>query len=445
MLRLRDSVPTVLLFAVACAEPPAAPDVPSFAQAVAGPTVTATAPNESIRDTTLDVRVLGSGFDAGSRADFLLAGAADAKVRTNSTRFVSSGEVVANITIDADAVPAYRDVAVTTTTGKKGVGSEAFVVLEPVIVPLPGSLDSHGHDVNSSGLVVGHYSVAGTTCTQRAFAWSAAAGASTLPLPAGYCQAQAYKVNEAGTVVGAIWPDGGAWGTTGVVARWTVAGMNWTVEALPKPASGFSWLANGGLDEAGNTTAYWNNASGIANSWVWQDAIGWTELAPRAGMTGSNALGMNGRGEFVGACTGACYWSSPLALPILLPVPSGASNIRAYAINSLGVAVGGFTTPVRSKATNHVARWRPNGSGGWLLEDLGTIGIAKDVNDDGTIVGIGFAWLPASGFSVLDPLSKTQTSFVEAVSNRGPGGVAWIVGYGKSSAGSQQRTLIWKR
>ena len=86
-----------------------------------------------MRDATLDVHVLGSGFDAGSRADFLLAGAPDPKVLTNRTRFDSSGDLVANITIAADAVPSYRDMAVTTSTGKKGIGTAKFQVLEPIL------------------------------------------------------------------------------------------------------------------------------------------------------------------------------------------------------------------------------------------------------------------------------------------------------------------------
>jgi hypothetical protein len=119
----------------ACAAPPDAPTVPDFARGSSGPSVTATDPSEATRDTTLDVAVLGSGFDAGSRVEFLLAGDADPKLRTDSTRYVSSRELVATVTIDADAAIGFRDVAVTTSTGKKGIGSERFsVVLEEALV-----------------------------------------------------------------------------------------------------------------------------------------------------------------------------------------------------------------------------------------------------------------------------------------------------------------------
>ena len=59
--------------------------------AVLGPATAAT------RDTTLDVRVLGSGFDAGSRADFLLGGAAVPGVITNRTTYRGSRELLANV------------------------------------------------------------------------------------------------------------------------------------------------------------------------------------------------------------------------------------------------------------------------------------------------------------------------------------------------------------
>ena len=75
--------------------------------------VDATDPSSAEQETTLDVRVLGSGFDDGSTATWLLAG--DPKpnqVKTNSTRFLSSTELEANITIALDATVALWDVEV---------------------------------------------------------------------------------------------------------------------------------------------------------------------------------------------------------------------------------------------------------------------------------------------------------------------------------------------
>jgi hypothetical protein len=116
------------LIALACEGPADPVGVPEFARTPGGPTVTATTPDTAVQDTTLDVQISGSGFDAGSQAEWLLAGVPDPRVRTNSTRYVSDRSLVANITIAKDAIPGSYDVAVTTSRGKKGIGTEMFVV-----------------------------------------------------------------------------------------------------------------------------------------------------------------------------------------------------------------------------------------------------------------------------------------------------------------------------
>src|SRR5262245_47754067 len=106
MTRCRLAAVGLALFAVgACTD--RGPTVPPInaAPGGGGPSVNAAEPNNAPEDTTLDVRVLGSGFDKGSRAEWGIAGVPSSKVRTNSTRFVSSKELVANITIALDAEP----------------------------------------------------------------------------------------------------------------------------------------------------------------------------------------------------------------------------------------------------------------------------------------------------------------------------------------------------
>ncbi len=121
-------LPLALTVLLACAGPEDPASDPAFARAPSDPTVTATNPDTTVQDTTLDVQVSGSGFDAGSTAEWLLAGVPDARVHTNSTRYVSKSSLVANITIAKDAVPTSYDVAVTTSKGKKGIGTELFVI-----------------------------------------------------------------------------------------------------------------------------------------------------------------------------------------------------------------------------------------------------------------------------------------------------------------------------
>ena len=126
---------SLLVLSGCAAETPTSPVVPgpNFAQGggSGGPTVRAAVPDTGLRSTTVDVRVLGSGFDNGSRAVWALAGDtafATTKITTNSTRFVKAGELVANITIAGDAPLAAFDIMVVTAGGKKGIGIEKFTV-----------------------------------------------------------------------------------------------------------------------------------------------------------------------------------------------------------------------------------------------------------------------------------------------------------------------------
>jgi hypothetical protein len=95
------------------------------------PTITAADPDSATRNFTLDVRLLGSGYDRGSRAVWALNGDttfARSRIRTNSTRYVSSNEVVANITIASDALEASYDVVVVTSGGRTNTGVGKFAV-----------------------------------------------------------------------------------------------------------------------------------------------------------------------------------------------------------------------------------------------------------------------------------------------------------------------------
>lgn len=439
----------VALF-TACADPGRLPTAATVASAGAnaakvpsGPTVTATDPAESVRDTTLDVRVLGSGFDNGSSADFLLNGVPDPKVVTNSTRFVSSTEVVANVTIVMDAVPAYRDVAVTTSTGKKGIGTAKFQVLSPIVPAIPGSTSSMASGVNSGGVVVGQYVVSTASCQRRAFAWSEAGGTITLPIPTGYCEARAMDVNESGAILGYVWPTGGK----PVAARWLPAGIStWTPEVLPLPGSGYSVMEAWRIDADGGVAVSWFAPSGVADAWVWSPGSGWTILA-KPSTASCIPYGMNDAYQVVGNCSGiSAYWSSPGATPVALPVPAGATNVSAKGINTVGIIVGAFTTGSGRNQVYHPSRWLPNGIGGWIQEDLtGVTGSPSDVNDEGVVIGSPpFVWSLTAGSIPLDPLRKNMSAFARSVSDRGTSGTIWIAGYG-NDAGNTLRAMVWKR
>lgn len=92
------------------------------------PEVAGTDPTGATQDTTLDVEVSGSGFDDGSAVELTIGGVPTEKIRTNSTRYRNSRTLIANITIAADADVDLYDVEVTTSSRKKGIGTEMFEV-----------------------------------------------------------------------------------------------------------------------------------------------------------------------------------------------------------------------------------------------------------------------------------------------------------------------------
>src|SRR5688572_12365322 len=259
----RSAVARVLLTALAglaaCGDQlPVSPraEQPAFARggpSAGNPTVTSTTPSSATRNVTLSVTVSGSGFDAGSRAVWALHGdstLATTKIKTNSTTFVSSKQLTANITVGSDAPLETFDVIVLTYGGKKGIGIELFAVTAQIIDldagdgssaeavsdagqivgrggpgagaylwengvirdlgVLPGMTWASGEDINSSGQIVGYSSNADGS-VYHAFIWTAAGGMQRLEGSLGGCCALARSINDQGVVAGeATLPGGGA-------------------------------------------------------------------------------------------------------------------------------------------------------------------------------------------------------------------------------------------
>lgn len=112
-----------------------------------------TDPSAAPQDTTLQVRVLGSGFEPGANAAFLREGAPAPGIVTAATSFVSDSVLVADVTVALDAEVALYDVEVTSRNGRRrGVGQELFSVTqkttggppdpESMSVAIPGEVRS---------------------------------------------------------------------------------------------------------------------------------------------------------------------------------------------------------------------------------------------------------------------------------------------------------------
>ena len=77
----------------------------------------------------LNVKVTGKGFKNGAKAKWTVTGTTDTGgVTVNSTTFVSSSELTANITVADTASIASFDIQVTNSDGRGGKGTELFKV-----------------------------------------------------------------------------------------------------------------------------------------------------------------------------------------------------------------------------------------------------------------------------------------------------------------------------
>jgi len=198
------AVAVVFIPVLSCSDHPTAPEDSRPSLAVRGPsktavTVTSASPSDALQDTTLDVQVSGSGFDQSSSVSFQLNGVTDSRVHVNSTKYSKSTQLVANVTISADADATQYNVVVQTSTGLKGIGSELFTVtLRPELL----ANGNHARGVNSNGDAVGDGTGSSTSCGLPLL-WPATGGVVTLPLGT-FCGAGGQDINASGVVLGSL-------------------------------------------------------------------------------------------------------------------------------------------------------------------------------------------------------------------------------------------------
>lgn len=457
---------------------------PQGARAATDPTVTSVVPDSAPRGVTLDVIVRGSGFDPGSAVQLEREGVPAVGITTNSTTFLASRRLSANITIAADADVGAYDVAVTTSGGRKGVGIETFAVTYVIDeLGVIGGTWSRAHAINDQGEVVG------TSCTNdclaTAFYWSQEGGQVDLGGLAGYTRSAAYAINTRGQIFGEVWcptsdpgcaPDvahrrvrwekvGGAWTiapidgcsvvtplgdasekfpinerdecvvrtATGLVLQ-TLAGTGVaSVEAIPSPFPGSSPPEGYGLNNVSMVAGWAVETVGTVSKrmpvvWYRDGAGGWTHLLlPLA------------PGDLRGFVTD-------------IGDPDGADLVRAT-----GVTEGGSGT---RDDVGHAVRWtlRGDGAGGWEIASTEVLpagrngsfkgwGLATSVAGD--VVGhVGaFAangtpvkWLAGGGVEELPALKPGAPG--RAVDINGQG---WIVGAVWDGGSRCDRAAIWRQ
>lgn len=450
----RASLALVLLLA-ACGSPsvdaplsPAGDALSAKAPAPASLAVTSTSPRYTDRGTTADVRIFGSGFVAGAQATWLLRGVADpARVRTNSTTFVSSTEVVANITVSGDADLAFWDVQVS-AAGKNGVGTEIHEISTAEYLGPATFVNA----MNDLGQIVGiDASAAG------AFVYDDAFGMRTLG------PGQGWGIDPLGTMV--LGRDGASFATAWVRQDGT---STYTAEQLPKAVNSVGGNATSAARDAAGTllVAGWQIFPGtrkgttVNRPALWRHDAVWsapTLLALPSGSTSAAGRDINGKGQIVGridASDRGAVWDDPATVTALDGLPSGINPAGTIVVGSRG------GVPVY---------WYRTSSGAWnatgvALPSLGgsCSSEARGVNDAGVIVGkscdgnssvSGAVWrldlsgpTPAyiSGPKRLPGLggkgNATETSAAAKITSTSP---YIIAGTGSTPAGAAVRWRAW--
>jgi uncharacterized membrane protein len=405
-----------------------------FEASVAGVTVKIASPAQASLDTTLDVQISGSGFEAGARADWLLAGTTDSRVRTNSTRFVSSGALIANITISSDALASSYDIAVTNTNGKKGIGTELFTVL--AVVDLATNTGKYGraYHVNGAGYVLG--TLGTDPISPNGFGYWAPSSSSFNLIDPTVGSTDLGRGNAAGDWVEHY----------NFPRVWLMTGPNsWSPTTLA-PLGSIAVIPN--AINAGRVVVGRSSAGPVR----WQTPTSPAVLLPLPTISGidassGNAWGINSSGEIVGtvnATSGrtsvsyALRWTGDGQSVSVLPLSSGAIGQSATGINDAGVIVGFYTG---GAGGSYPMRWTPNGTGGYTISSVATstsANLTGSINtcgrSVGSISGRGYVWDASGKVTMLPLLPGASEAGANAINDAGTVvGATKFVAKGKSS------------
>lgn len=340
------------------------------------PAVTSASPAYGDQGLTLDVHVHGSGFASDAQVSWLLHGAPDPHVQTNKTTFVSSTDLVANITIAGDAQLAFWDVGVR-TGGKNGVGSEAFEVTSAQIIGSGSGDATTPNGMNDLLEVVGQ---AGGS------AWiydthnviSLGAGSATAIDPLGE------------VIVG--------WNGSNLQTAWVLQSGAWVSELLPRSVGSVGGEANaigrrsdGTLIVGGTDDIKGPKRSGnVSRPAVWQRGLDGAWSGPQfyqvpPGVTSATIQDINPLGQAVGFLdvTGGVVWDSPTTFVVLDGIARRINPSGTLIVGNRNNGPGLYW--YRDKVTH---AWHTTGiplpsvSGGSCPEAMG-----RDVTDAGVVVG----------------------------------------------------------
>jgi probable HAF family extracellular repeat protein len=415
-----------LVALAACADRPTGPDASILAAkggGGGGPNVEAADPPSATQGTTLDVRVIGSGFDEGSAVKLLLGGQSTAKVVTHSTQFVDRNTLIANITIDDIAEIALYDIEVTTGRGKKGIGTELFAVKEK---GKPGDEEPQftitttdlGTLEGSSSAIANHVASGPDGLNVRvvgksgngAFYWTPGGPMVELAVlfgpNASLKVAEAIEVNDAGQIAGQRWEDRGDIALSGLQATFWNSSTAQNIDLPAEARSNFATAINnnGQVQVVGQSYDHPDDPDAPhQHAMLWTvDAFGTVttqdllaDFVQAGGFISSQAEGVNDRGQIVGwanngSAERAFLWDNGAVTFLDGEVDAGFLSF-AYAINNAVPVqiIGGAHDP--SGEVRRVLLWTVS-NGTVSTEELVPLAgfdwaWATDLNDAGEVTG----------------------------------------------------------
>ena len=444
---------------VACLNSDDATGVTSTSLAGADISITAIDPDTATLDTTITVRIAGSGFAEGSTAAWLIDTTETPDIRTVSTTVKSPVEIEAVIAISPDAELRSYSVRIRGKKGKQGIAVEKFrVVAKPIPLPEPG-VRSEALDVNDNGVIVGYADGAGGSAAR----WT--------PVDSGWSHASlgigtAVAINNDGLIVRSMFDgDARAWRTwvhlpsggivdmgpvygTDIGNNGTMIGLIFDAALRSTPAawkqlSPTSWgppqplpllpgyddawpeRINGVGDIVGHVSSS-TSSLGV----VWKYRTGqWQSPELVDQQLPGFAVAINDAGAIAGAvlpCVqgvpgcyrSAAFWPSAGATRRLLPTlynsqgSAAAINNADHVVGSAAVHYNDGSGPLAAMV-RHAVIWFP---GGQWPEDLGAIqperyGEARAVNNHGLVVGSVYSgtWPHATAWRLPGAITTRST------------------------------------
>lgn len=434
----------VVISACAGTTDPAATDAgsghsfePSFAKAVAGPSVTAANPSYGHDGQVSEsVTITGSGFAPGAQASWERNGITDPSIQVTTT-YISSTQLNATITIAADATIGLYDVAVTNADRKKGIGYSLFEVTTATLL----SGTETAYDVNSNGEIAGRVGIPG------AFYYSPITGLDTLGSPG-----RVYAISADGKTVAGGTTNNGSNANAYV---WANVGGTWQKTTLPKNAASCISTAMAIGSDVNGAAAFvggvendgcYNQSNLHRQPRIWVPNAGvWTKyVLPGGAKTDDMLDDVNGAGVAVGMSSSKAAVWTPSGTGTWTLSSVGASGSALHGINGAGSIAVGELNGAAEYLTNDGSAW----SGPFSLPAACTSAVSVD--DAGDILANGCAngnrRMPAvisapygsSNVRFLSGLGSGNTITAEKISSNG----GWAVGEVAQQNGSVG--VYWK-